>query len=190
MRGSRQNRRVAFGIVGVVVAMLGLSYAAVPLYALFCRATGYGGTPQRADIAPGGIGSRRFIVRFDTNVAAGLNWHVSAETQEVSLRPGETATVYFHAENMSPNETAAVAAFNVTPEQMGAWFDKITCFCFNEQKLGPRESVDLPVVFFLDPALESDPSVVGIDTVTLSYTFYLAAGPRPVAGIDAGKPKL
>jgi cytochrome c oxidase assembly protein subunit 11 len=190
MNGARHNRRVALSIMTVVLAMLGLSYAAVPLYALFCRATGYGGTPQRAENAPATVGNRRFTVRFDTNVANGLAWRVQAETQQVSLRTGETASVYFHAENMSPRESVAVAAFNVTPEQMGAWFNKITCFCFNEQRLGPHESLDLPVVFFLDPALETDPSVAGIDMLTLSYTFYAAAAPQPIAGIDAGKPKL
>ncbi len=190
MNGARQNRRVALGVVAVVLAMLGLSYAAVPLYALFCRATGFGGTPQRAENAPATIGNRRFTVRFDTNVANGLAWRVQAETPQMSLRAGETATVYFRAENLSPHQTAAVAAFNVAPEQMGAWFNKISCFCFSEQRLGPHESLDLPVVFFLDPALETDPSVAGIDMLTLSYTFYATAAPQPIAGIDAGKPKL
>jgi cytochrome c oxidase assembly protein subunit 11 len=154
------------------VVMLGLSYAAVPLYRMFCQATGFGGTTQVAKVAPALRGKRTLIVRFDANVGPGLDWQFEPETPKVALRTGETATVFFHVINRSDHETAAQALYNVTPEVTGGYFDKISCFCFSEQRLGPHESADMPVVFFLDPALEQDESMNGVEEVTLSYTFF------------------
>jgi cytochrome c oxidase assembly protein subunit 11 len=168
----QRKRKTAVAMGAVAVLMLGASFAAVPLYRLFCAATGYGGTTQTAERAPDARGQRRISVRFDTNVAPGLAWSFAPETAELSVRPGETMTVFFRAKNLSDQPTTAQARFNVTPEQGGAWFDKISCFCFTEQKLGPHEEAEWPVVFFLDPKLEQDESMASIDGLTLSYTFF------------------
>jgi cytochrome c oxidase assembly protein subunit 11 len=173
----RQNatnaqRNTAAAITLVAVLMLGASFAAVPLYRMFCAATGYGGTTQTADRAPASRGLRQISVRFDANVAPGLNWSFGPETAEVLVRPGETTTVFFRAKNLSDQPTTAQARFNVTPDQGGAWFDKISCFCFSEQKLGPHEEAEWPVVFFLDPKLEQDETMAAVDALTLSYTFF------------------
>jgi cytochrome c oxidase assembly protein subunit 11 len=187
----RSHTRVALAVIALVLAMVGLSFAAVPLYALFCKATGYAGTPQVAGRGADRIGHRSLIVRFDANVAPGLAWTFEPEIDSLSVRTGETTTVYFKAVNRSATETAAVAAFNVTPEQTGAWFNKISCFCFNEQRLGAHESAEMPVVFFLDPALETDPSMTAVDTLTLSYTFFPAKhAVVPVAAATEVKSKL
>jgi cytochrome c oxidase assembly protein subunit 11 len=166
------QRNIAAAIGFVAVLMLGASFAAVPLYRMFCAATGYGGTTQTADRAPASRGLRRIAVRFDTNVAPGLNWRFAPETAEILVRPGETTTVFFRAKNLSDQPTTAQARFNVTPDQAGAWFDKISCFCFSEQKLGPHEEAEWPVVFFLDPKLEQDETMAAVDALTLSYTFF------------------
>ncbi len=170
---ARRRTAIASGVTGVVAIMLGLSFAAVPLYKRFCAATGFGGTTQRAEAAPTGQGKRSLVVGFDANVGTGLPWSFSPETSSVTLRTGKTATVYFHVQNKSDHETIARAAYNVTPTVLGEYFDKISCFCFTDQRLGPYESADLPVVFFLNPALEDDQTADAIDTVTLSYTFFV-----------------
>ncbi len=159
--------------------MIGATYAAAPFYAAFCRATGYAGTPQIVKAAASQEGRRTLRVAFDANVAPGLNWRLEPETDAILLRTGQTATVYFRARNLGDKEGAANATFNVTPEVSGAWFDKIACFCFSEQHLGPRETAEWPVVFFLDPKLETDPSMANVDAITLSYTLFAAPAPRP-----------
>jgi cytochrome c oxidase assembly protein subunit 11 len=162
--------------------MVGAAYAAVPLYAAFCKATGFAGTTQVAKVNAGARGERAITVRFDANVAPGLDWSFEPEAPSVTLRTGATATVFFRVRNRQPRETAAVAVYNVTPEVSGAWFDKISCFCFSEQKLGPNDSAELPVVFFLDPRLEKDHTMDGVDAITLSYTLFApASASKPVA---------
>lgn len=173
----RGSRLIAGGVVVAVAAMLALSFAAVPLYRLFCAKTGFAGTTQTAKAAPALRGKRTIIVRFDTNVGKGLAWSFVPDTPQIALRTGETATVFFKVTNRTDRETAAQAMYNVTPDVAGGYFDKISCFCFSTQHLGPHESADMPVVFFLDPALEKDKTMDGIETVTLSYTFYPAALP-------------
>jgi cytochrome c oxidase assembly protein subunit 11 len=175
---ARRNRRFALGALAFGAGMLALAYAAVPFYSVFCRATGYGGTPQTAKADASAEGRRTLRVAFDTNVAPGLDWRFEPETDAVTLRTGKTATVYFRARNLSDRPAAANATFNVTPEVSGAWFDKIQCFCFNQQHLGPRESAEWPVVFFLDPKLETDPSMARVDSITLSYTLFAAPAAR------------
>lgn len=182
----RAQRKTAAAIGLVAVLMLGASFAAVPLYRIFCAATGYGGTTQTADRAPASRGLRRIAVRFDANVAPGLSWSFTPETAEVLVRPGETTTVFFRAKNLSDQPTTAQARFNVTPDQAGAWFDKISCFCFSEQKLGPHEEAEWPVVFFLDPKLEQDETMAAVDALTLSYTFF--APPKATHAGAAGAP--
>lgn len=167
--------------------MLALSFAAVPLYRMFCAATGYGGTTQAAKTAPDHQGLRQLVVRFDANVAPGLPWSFEPEIPQIRLRTGKTATVFFKVANLSDHPVAARASYNVGPDAAGAYFDKLNCFCFSEQTLGPREAAELPVVFFLDPALEQDETMRGVDAVTLSYTFFAAKRPAPLV-IGGGKP--
>ena len=146
----RRNRTMAMSIVGVACVMLGLSFAAVPLYQLFCRATGYGGTTQVATQGSATRGERSMVVRFDSNIGPGLPWKFEPETSQIKLRNGETATVYYRVTNTSDREISAMATYNVTPDQAGIFFHKISCFCFNEQTLKPGETAEWPVVFYLD----------------------------------------
>lgn len=178
-QGAR-NRLVVICAALIVVGMVGATYAAVPLYFLFCRATGFAGTTQVATAAPALKGQRMLTVRFDANVAPGLPWTFEPETESIPLRTGATATVYFKVRNRSAQATAATAVYNVTPAVSGGYFDKISCFCFSEQHLGPNESAELPVVFFLDPRLEQDETMNGVAEITLSYTLFAAP--------DSGQP--
>jgi len=180
----RRNRRFALGGVALAVGMMGLTYAAAPFYTAFCRATGYAGTPQIAKADASSQGRRTLRVAFDTNVALGLNWRFEPETDAIRVQTGRTATVYFRVRNLTDKETAANAVFNVTPDVSGAWFDKVQCFCFSEQRLGPHESAEWPVVFFLDPKLETDPSMARVDSITLSYTLFASPAPRASEGSD------
>jgi cytochrome c oxidase assembly protein subunit 11 len=173
--------RSAIGAGAIAVGMVGLTFAAVPFYSLFCRATGYEGTPQRVARDDSGEGHRILRVAFDANVASGLPWRFEPETEAIHVRAGKTATVFFRAENRSDKAISASAVFNVTPEVSGGYFDKIQCFCFSEQRLGPHESAEWPVVFFLDPKLEDDPTMARIDSITLSYTLFEAPAARNAA---------
>ena len=188
---ARRNRRVAIAVAATSVAMVGAAYAAVPLYAAFCKATGYGGTTQVARVAPAARGVRTLSISFDANVAPGLDWTFEPESPTINLRTGATATVYFRVHNRSARQTAAVAVFNVAPENSGAWFDKVSCFCFSEQHLGPNETAELPVVFFLDPRLEQDHTMDDVAAITLSYTLFAAndaAKPVALAPLAGGAP--
>ncbi|MGA8172964.1 MAG: cytochrome c oxidase assembly protein [Methylocystis sp.] len=173
-----QNRRTiaAATVVAASVAMLALSFAAAPLYRAFCSATGFGGTTQVAKKAAGQQGERTLAVRFDANVAHDLPWRFEPEVAKISLRTGQTATVFYKVVNLADHETKGVAAYNVSPDQAGAYFDKLACFCFSEQRLAAHESAEWPVVFFLDPALEAEESMRGVEEVTLSYTFFAVKG--------------
>jgi cytochrome c oxidase assembly protein subunit 11 len=183
---------MALGFGALALVMVGLSYAAVPLYKIFCQRTGFAGTPQVAEAAPATWGSRKLVVRFDANVAPGLPWSFEPETGSIVLQTGKTATVFFKVTNQSGRATAGLASYNVSPDVAGGYFDKIACFCFSEQRLDPGETVEMPVVFFLDPALEQDKTMAGVGAVTLSYTFFAAkAQPKPVADAEpATRPKL
>ena len=183
-RAERLNRVYAVGGAALALAMIGLTFAAAPFYTAFCRATGYEGAPQRVGAEASAEGDRTLRVAFDTNVAPGLNWRFEPETAAIRVRVGKTATVYFRAENRSDKETVANATFNVSPEVSGAWFDKVKCFCFSEQRLGPHETAEWPVVFFLDPKLETDSSMARVDSITLSYTLFAAPAAPSSAGSD------
>jgi cytochrome c oxidase assembly protein subunit 11 len=189
-----RNQRLAGGLLIVALAMVGAAYAAVPLYFLFCRATGFAGTTQVASAAPALKGQRVLTVRFDANVAPGLAWNFEPETASIALRTGATATVFFKVHNRLARETAATAVYNVTPGVAGAYFDKISCFCFSEQHLGPNETAELPVVFFLDPRLEQDETLNRVAEITLSYTLFAATiSDSPVAAapeVKNGKSRL
>ncbi|MCB1543915.1 MAG: cytochrome c oxidase assembly protein [Methylobacteriaceae bacterium] len=189
--GSTRSRRLsAIATVGVAGLMLGLSFAAVPLYRMFCAVTGYGGTTQRAHVAPAKPGERVMTVRFDSNVGGNLPWAFEPETKEITLRTGETKTVFYRVTNLTDHAISATAAYNVTPDQAGGYFDKLSCFCFSEQTLGPKESAEWPVVFFLDPALEKDEAMKGVDQLTLSYTFFESKKPARSAEQAAPKSRI
>ena len=178
-RAGRNNRLIGVGGLTMAVAMIGLTYAAAPFYSAFCRATGYEGTPQVVKANSDAEGRRVLRVAFDTNVAPGLAWTLEPEDESIRIRTGKTATVYFRVKNLSDSPTEGHATFNVTPEVSGGYFNKISCFCFTEQHLGPHESAEWPVVFFLDPSLETDESMAKVDSITLSYTLFAQPSERP-----------
>jgi cytochrome c oxidase assembly protein subunit 11 len=164
--------------LALTAGMVGLSYAAVPLYYMFCAATGYGGTPARADAAPGEISDRVISVRFDANVDPQLPWVFAPERQSVQVKVGEDKLVFFRAENLSQAAVVGHAAFNVAPDNAARYFTKIQCFCFTEQKLEAGQSVEMPVVFFVAPGILQDRGADNVTEITLSYTFYPAANPK------------
>ena len=182
---SRRAQRTAAICGGVAVGMVGLAYAAVPLYDLFCRTTGFGGTPLVGSAPAARIGERTVHVRLDANVAPGLNWRFAPETSEITAKIGETQTVFYKVRNQGSAATAGIASFNVQPGQAGAYFVKIQCFCFNEQVLQPGESMDFPVVFYVDPGLDDDPNLKNLSSITLSYTYFAAKNGQPVATTSA-----
>jgi cytochrome c oxidase assembly protein subunit 11 len=172
---------VAFACGAFVAVMVGVSFAAVPLYSWFCRTTGFGGTTQVAKAAPAQISSRTITVRFDSNVAPGLPWSFEPERRTVDVRLGEVVTVYYAVRNESARVTRGQAGYNVTPPRTGAYFEKINCFCFTEQTLRPGEKRDMAVVFYVDPKLAGDAEEDTVSNITLSYTFFPVRVPeRPV----------
>ena len=173
-----RNARLAWRLVAVVGGMLALAYAASPLYDMFCRATGFGGTPQVAQAGERPVLSRTVNVRFDSNVDANLPWRFTQLEREVKVRLGEEKLVHFRATNVSQRPIVGTATYNVTPERSAGWFNKVQCFCFTEQLLQPGQSVDMPVVFFVDAEMDKDRRYDDIRTITLSYTFYEAKTER------------
>src|SRR5438874_12048584 len=191
-RGLGRDAAVAAICGLVVVLMVGASYAALPFYNWFCRVTGFNGTTQVATSAPSsGPLARRIAVRFDANVGAGLPWKFQPEQTEIEIPIGQVTTVFYTVSFQSARTTAGQAAYNVAPLTVGAYFQKINCFCFTEQTMAPGEKREMPVVFYVDPALAADADNDGLNTITLSYTFYPVREPaaRPVAASEAGKPK-
>ncbi|KQU94036.1 cytochrome C oxidase assembly protein [Devosia sp. Root413D1] len=168
---SPRNRRVAITLLVLVAAMVGAAYAAVPLYALFCQVTGFGGTTQVSAGNLKGAIAREMTVRFDSNVEGALPWTVTA-AKPVTDKIGNVETVVFTAHNLSDKPVTGQAIFNVTPEQTGMYFNKIECFCFTEQTLQPGETVEMPIVFFVDPDIAENRDLDTIRDITLSYTFY------------------
>jgi cytochrome c oxidase assembly protein subunit 11 len=173
-----RNARTAWRLVAVVGGMLGLAYAAVPLYEAFCKATGFGGTPLIAQEGERRVIDRTVEVRFDSNVDPNLAWRFEPLEREVKVRLGEEKLVFFRATNVSQRPIVGTATYNVTPERTAGWFNKIQCFCFTEQLLKPGQSVDMPVVFFVDAEMAKDRRYDDIRTITLSYTFYEAKTER------------
>lgn len=166
------NRRLAAVCIAFFVGMIGMAYAAVPLYDLFCRVTGYGGTTQRVAQYSQTVLDQTINVRFDANTAGGLPWEFRPVTREVELKIGETTQVSYEARNVFSSPTTGRASFNVTPLFAGAYFMKMECFCFTDTQLAPGESMDMPVVFYIDPAIVDVPEMKNIHTITLSYTFF------------------
>ena len=166
-----QNKKVIFIITFIGMLMLSLPYAAVPLYDIFCRVTGFGGTTQIASSAPGSTGHPNINIRFESNITDSLNWDFYSKTKTVKIPMGEEKTIYYFAKNLSDEPIVGTATFNVTPAKAGQYFMKIDCFCFVEQLLNPGESMNMPVTFFIDPDLYKDENVQEVNEITLSYTF-------------------
>lgn len=166
-----RNRWVAYALTIMVALMVGAAYAAVPLYQIFCKATGYGGTTQRAADNPKGIIDRQMTVRFDSNITAGIPWTITPASP-VTAKIGSIETINFIAHNNSDKPVTGEATFNVSPDATGSFFNKIQCFCFTKQTLQPGETVQMPVVFFVDPDINKDHDLDTIRDITLSYTFY------------------
>lgn len=183
-------RRTALLAGGVAGAMALAAFAAVPLYDLFCKATGYGGTPMVRGVHSERVSQRMMSVRFDANVAPGLNWRFEPESPEISARVGETTTISYRVTNLSDRPSAGMATFNVQPAQAGAYFVKMQCFCFTEHTLQPGESIEAPVVFYVDPDIEKNPELNALAAITLSYTYFPAKGGQPLASAGQEKPKL
>ncbi|CAN0881710.1 Cytochrome c oxidase assembly protein COX11, mitochondrial [Linum grandiflorum] len=166
-------------LTGLVVVMVGCTYAAVPLYRTFCQATGYGGTVQRREVLfffrhlrGCSFVCREIVVQFNADVADGMPWKFIPTQREVRVKPGESALAFYTAENRSSTPITGVSTYNVTPMKAGVYFNKIQCFCFEEQRLLPGEQVDMPVFFYIDPEFETDPRMDGINNIILSYTFF------------------
>ena len=174
----QKNRRVAFMAAAVFVAMVGAAYASVPIYKIFCQATGYGGTTQRAQKAPDNATDQFINVRFDANTSSELNWRFQPRQTVMRVKIGEQNMAYFEATNLSDKVKTGSAIYNVSPSIAGAYFDKIQCFCFTKQTLKPGESAEFPVVFFVDPDILKDADGRGVEEITLSYTFYPAEAPQ------------
>ena len=177
-----KNKRTGLIMSVIALAMIGLAFASAPLYRAFCEATGFGGTPLRADAAPGAAMAEGEIgVRFDANVHPGLPWRFEPEQNTVRVEPGAQTKIFYSAQNLSARAITGQAVYNVSPDTVGKYFKKIQCFCFSEQTLKAGQKVDMPVVFFVDPAIKKDPDTKDIDEITLSYTFY------PVETVQAAR---
>ncbi|SFT94661.1 cytochrome c oxidase assembly protein subunit 11 [Pseudovibrio denitrificans] len=172
VKAKRSNATVAVICAGVFFGMVGLSFAAVPLYQLFCQVTGYGGTTQRAEEASETILDREIIVSFDANVAPGLDWDFKPKQKKVRVKLGQMTEIMYEAKSLAQQVSTGTSTFNVAPFEVGGYFNKIDCFCFTEQPLQSGESIDMPVVFFIDPELDKDESLKNIKEITLSYTFF------------------
>ena len=171
-RKTARHRRTGLILTATAAGMLGLSFAAVPLYDLLCRVTGYGGETVRAEVAPDEILDDAVTIRFDASTARGMPWNFRPLQREMTVRLGETGLAFYRAHNPTPEPVTGIASYNVVPHSAGEHFTKIECFCFTEQTLAPGESIDMPVSFFVDPTIREDPNARHVETITLSYTFF------------------
>lgn len=181
----QKSQKILLWLTGLVFAMVGCTYAAVPLYRRFCQATGYGGTVQRRESVEekiarhaqdGTVTTREIVVQFNADVADGMPWKFIPTQREVRVKPGESALAFYTAENRSSTPITGVSTYNVTPMKAAVYFNKIQCFCFEEQRLLPGEQIDMPVFFYIDPEFEIDPKMDGINNLILSYTFFKVSG--------------
>lgn len=176
------NARTGLMAGGIAVAMLGLAYASVPLYRMFCEVTGFGGTPMRGDAAPGATGAQTLSVRFDANTAPGMGWTFKPSQTTQTIRIGAKTIAFYRAHNPGTEASSGTAVFNVTPDTVAKYFTKIECFCFTEQTLAAGASADMPVMYYIDPAILNDPDAAKVEEITLSYTFFpMAAEPVKTA---------
>ncbi len=167
-----RNLWVAAWLASVTVAMLGASFAAIPLYRVFCAVTGYGGTPQIGPEVSPGVAAGTITVRFNADVNSGLPWQFTPEQEKVTLNLGDQQVAFYTARNEAATPVTGIALYNVTPDKVGKYFHKTACFCFNQQTLAPGQQMEFPVSFWVDPAIASDPSTADVHTITLSYTFF------------------
>jgi cytochrome c oxidase assembly protein subunit 11 len=177
-RQKRRNGRIASALTGLVLAMIALSFASVPLYRVFCQVTGYGGTTNRAAEVPDHVLNREITVQFNADVNRELPWVFRPDVRQVRVQVGAGTLVSFFAKNLVSRPTVGMAVYNVTPQKVGKYFSKVQCFCFDEQVLGPGQQVEMPVYFFVDPAIADDPQMDDVHTITLSYTFFQAQSDR------------
>ncbi len=169
-----KNKKTGVTILMLALGMLAFAYAAFPLYSIFCKVTGYGGTPKINAQEATELGETSITVRFNSDVASDVPWNFKPLQNEVKVKTGENKLVFFTAKNTSSKPVTGVATFNVSPDQAGQYFNKIQCFCFNNQTLQPGQTVEMPVSFYIDPKIEKDLDLKGINTITLSYTFFKA----------------
>jgi cytochrome c oxidase assembly protein subunit 11 len=180
---ARRNLAVALSMAGIALGMVGMSYAAVPLYQIFCQVTGYGGTTQRAEQTPDTVLDRKITVRFDANVGHGMGWKFKPAQTKLDLKIGESALAFYEAKNLTTLKLTGTATFNVSPEAAGSYFNKVECFCFSEQTLEAGARADMPVTFFINPEIVNDPEAKKIREITLSYTFFPVKGTEDVAAV-------
>ena len=183
-----KNRRAALVLSAFVAGMVGLAFASVPLYQLFCQVTGYGGTPNIKVAASNTVSAQVIDVRFDANTNKGLPWEFKPVQNKVTVKLGEAKLAFYQARNTSDETITGTAVFNVTPHKAGPYFSKIDCFCFTEQTLKPGETIDMPVEFFVDPEIFTDPNTKDVQAITLSYTFYRSEAEKS-PDKSKGKPK-
>jgi cytochrome c oxidase assembly protein subunit 11 len=169
-----RNHAVVALCVALVLGMTALSFAAVPLYRLFCQVTGYEGTTRRASVAPETVLERSLTIAFDANVGRGIGWRFEPVQRAQQLKIGEQGLAFYRATNLSDTPQVGMAVFNVTPHKAGSYFNKIECFCFTAQRLEAGQSIEMPVAYFIDPAITDDADLKKLTTITLSYTFYPA----------------
>jgi cytochrome c oxidase assembly protein subunit 11 len=182
-KSHRSNLIMAAACVAFFGGMIGVTFASAELYDLFCRVTGYDGTTQRAAQGSDKVLNRKITIRFDANVSPGLGWEFQPVQRSVNINIGETAQIAYKAQNVFTATSRGKATFNVTPELAGAYFNKLECFCFVDTELKPGQSMDMPVVFFVDPEIVNEPDLKNIDTITLSYTFFPSSDEKPVANL-------
>lgn len=181
----RKNARTGLAVFSVILVMIGLSFAAVPLYSLFCKVTGFDGTTGTATALPDKILDRTVTIRFNASTGPGLMWDFKPELLQIDVRLGEKGLAAFHAKNRLATPTAGTALYNVTPLKAGKYFHKVQCFCFDEQILQPGQDVSMPVMFFIDPSMNDDPDMEDVTSITLSYTFYPAESKVLEDALDA-----
>jgi cytochrome c oxidase assembly protein subunit 11 len=202
MSKARDNRIVGVALAGIVAGMAGLSFAAVPLYRLFCAATGYGGTPKIGLAAAPGKVAQSITVRFNADTNPGLPWRFQPAQPALRLALGDEQIAFYTARNLAAVPVTGMAVYNVTPEKVGKYFHKTACFCFNQQTLAANQEMQFPVSFWVDPAIANDPNTADVNTVTLSYTFFRSpedatragslakAGPHVGAAADLPQPTV
>jgi cytochrome c oxidase assembly protein subunit 11 len=184
---SKNNRTVALACVVFFVSMIGVAYASVPLYRLFCQMTGYGGTTRQVVTPANRVLEREITIRFDANVSGELPWKFEPKQREVTVKLGQTTQISYEAINLIKQATQGRATFNVVPELAGSYFNKLQCFCFNDTTLKAGEKIDMPVVFFIDPDMVNEPDLKNVKTITLSYTMFASKKNQPVAQLSDEK---
>lgn len=180
-----KNARTGLIVMAVIIVMTGLSFAAVPLYALFCKTTGFGGTTQVSEKLPDTILERTVIVKFNADTDRNLPWDFKPEQREIQIRLGERGLTAFHARNRDKKPVGGTALYNVTPAKVGKYFKKVQCFCFDEQILEAGQDVSMPVMFYVDPTMADDPNMEDVKIITLSYTFYHAESNELEGALEA-----